>query len=151
VDAVGAEPPQGVLALLADGLWTPRARPFRLAGVLPFGRDVVAALGRDDDVVAHGEVGAEDALAGTVAPVHGRGVDEVDAGVERGADHLVRAVGAAPPVGHERPGAEADLRHDQVGGTEPAVAHAVSSDLRRRAPEPSMLPTTRRALLLAVG
>ena len=55
-----------------------------------------------------------------------RGVDEVDAGVERGVRSSLLVVDDAPPVAGEGPGAEADLGDLEVALTEAAVAHGDS-------------------------
>ena len=80
----------------ADGLGAPVVRPFRLARELALGCDVVAELGREHDVVAVPRGVAQDRLAGAVLAVDRRGVDEVDARVERGRDHRVGVVACDP-------------------------------------------------------
>ena len=123
VDVIGAEPRQRRVDLAAHRLRSPVVRALATARVRALGLDVVADLRREHDVVARGEVVAQDRLARAVVAVDGRGVEEVDPRVERGLDHVVRIVGAAPPVGDERPGAEPDLGDDEIALTQTALTH----------------------------
>ena len=127
VDVVGAEPAQRRLELLADRRRLPVVRALRLARVLARGVDVVAALRGEHDLVAlRLEHVGEQLLADAVLAVDGRGVDEVDAGVERGVQQALLVVDDAPPVTGERPDAEPDLGDLEVAPTEAAVAHGGS-------------------------
>ena len=110
VDVVGAEPAQRRFELRAHRFRLPVVRALRLSGVLAGGVDVVAALRGEDDLVAVRlqHVG-EQLLAETRLAVDGRGVDEVDAGVERGVQQTLLVVDDAPPVAGEGPDAESDL------------------------------------------
>ena len=105
---------------------SPVVRALRLARELARGVDVVAALrGEDDLVAARLEHVGEQRLADSRRAVHRRGVDEVDAGVERGVEQPGLVVDLAPPVAGEGPGAEPDLGDLELGRAEPPVAHGV--------------------------
>ena len=126
IDAVGPKALQRSIDLRPHRSRPPVVRTLGLSRILAFGFDVVADLGRDDDVVSSIEVVAQDRFARSAFAVHGRGVEEVDALVERGLDHVVRIVGASPPVGYERPSPETDLRDDEIACSESAVTHDAS-------------------------
>ena len=137
VDVIGAEALQRGFELPAHGVARPVVRSFRLARVEALGLDVVPALGGEDDLVAPGtEHIGEQLLTDAALPVDGRGVDEVDAGVERGVEQPLLVLDDSPPVTGESPDPEADLGDLEVALSEAAVSH---SDSLRHA------PTTRQA------
>ena len=76
---------------------SPVVRALRLAGELALGLDVVAALRGEHDLVALRlqHVG-EQRLADAAVAVDRRGVDEVDAGVERGVEQSLLVVDDCP-------------------------------------------------------
>jgi hypothetical protein len=141
VDVVGAQPPQRMVDLGHD----------RLAGQpLPVraGTHRVAQLGRDDDVVAVGEVlerAAEDLLAGPVR-VHVRGVEEVDARLERVLDQGPGLLLAEGPDGVAAVGLAVAHRADrdggdvQAGGAELHVTHGGSPDGLLAEDSPDLTP-----------
>src|SRR5262249_57537728 len=94
-----------------------------MAGRDAGGVDVVSDLGRDDDVVAPPEQLGEDRLTEATVAVDRRRVEEVDARVQRGAHEAGLVVDPAPPVGRDRPRAEADLGDDEIARAEPSVFH----------------------------
>ena len=107
VDAVGLQGAQRRLARRAQVLRAPVGRPVLLAVARQ------AALGGDDDVVAAALEGLGDqALAvadvAVVARVRVGGVDEADAGVERGVDGADRALLVGTPVERHGHLAQAD-------------------------------------------
>ena len=124
VDVVGAEPAQRRLELRADRRGLPVVRSLRLPGELAGRVDVVAALRGEHDLVAVRlqHVG-EQRLPEAALAVDRRGVDEVDAGVERGVEQALLVLDDAPPVAGEGPDAEPDLGDLEVASTEAAVAH----------------------------
>ena len=81
VDVVGAEPAQAGLALADDP-------PARVAVMFGSVAHRAVHLGREDDVVAAAGERLADDLLRLAGGVHVGGVDEVDAGVERGVDDL---------------------------------------------------------------
>ncbi len=107
IDGVGLEPPQRGFGFLDDP---------RLAGiakwltVLPVEPD----LGGDVDALAPVAVRQRlaDDFLGTAESVDGRGIDQIDAAIERGVDGAdgVALVAAAPHPAADRPGAECDAR-----------------------------------------
>ena len=123
VDVVGAEPAEGRFELAPDRLRAEVLRPLALAGLA--GRlEVVPALGGEHDLVAmRREEWCEHRLADTTVAVDGRGVDEVDATVERGTQQRLGFVDLPPPVARERPRADPDFGDGQVGVAEAAKAH----------------------------
>ena len=117
VDVVGAEPAQAGLDraphVAPGGPGTP-VRAVRAA-------HVHAELGGHHHVLtALAERPAEQLLARADA-VGVRGVEERDAGVQRGIDHPLGLLGVDP--GAERVGAEPDGGHHQPAGPEGAVGH----------------------------
>ena len=108
--------PQRVL----DRRHDPAARAAAAVGVLAHRHE---ELGRQDDVVAAALERLADDLLGLAGGVDVGGVDEVDAGVERGVDDADRVVvvGVAPGAEHHR--AEAELRDLDAGASERAVVH----------------------------
>ena len=136
VDVVGAEAAQRRFELRPDRRGLPVVRTLRLPGESPGRVDVVSALGGEDDVVAVRlqDVG-EQRLADAVVAVDRRGVDEVDAGVERGVQHALGVVDATPPVAGQGPHAEADLGDLEIAPTEAAIAHGKLPSAQRAARE----------------
>src|SRR5205085_10467182 len=118
------EPAQRVLALLSDRFRAPVVRTLGLTRILALRGDVVTALRCQHDLVAVcTEHFLQDRLAGAVRAIDGRGVDEVDARVERGVDHRLRIIRTTPPVGDERPRTEPNLGDDEITVSEPAKTH----------------------------
>src|SRR5581483_10714520 len=118
VDPVCPESPQRRLALADD----PAARVAALVRVVAH-RPV--HLRRENDLVAAPAKRLADDLLGLAARVHIRGVDEVDARVERALDDPDRlvAIGVAPGTEHHR--AEAEPADPDAGPAERAVLHLV--------------------------
>src|SRR5437763_42868 len=84
-NASGTEPLQARVELLADARGREVLRTLTLT-LDPRRVDVVAALRREDDLVAvRPEERREHRLADRRLAVHGRGVEERDAAIERGA------------------------------------------------------------------
>jgi hypothetical protein len=135
VDAVGPEPSEGVVELLADGFGPPVLRSLGLAGEGARRLDVVAALRGDHEVVAvRLEQIGQHRLADGVRSIDRCRVDEVDARIDRGTQHGGLVVDRAPPVAGEGPGAEPDLRDLERRSTETPVTHG----------GPPLLPHTTR-------
>src|SRR5262245_28497080 len=81
-------------------------------------------LGRHDHLVAALAYRAADDALGPVLAVDVRGVDPVDAGVERGVASGERLlVLRAAPAPAQAPGPEADHRQLEVGAAEPPALH----------------------------
>ena len=127
VDPVRAEPAQRVL----DRAHDPAARAALPVGVVAHR---AVELGGQDDVVAAALQRLADDLLGLPAGVDVGGVDEVDAGVERGVDDADRlvVVRVAPGAEHHRP--EAHLADRDAGATEQALFHARARLRARRDP-----------------
>src|ERR1051325_8648526 len=103
-----------------------------MAAANPPGAGVVAALRRDDDVVdVRAERGGEDRFTGAVVAVDGRGVEERDAGVERGVHERIGVVDLTPPLRRQRPRPEPDLRDDELRIPEPTKPHDTRSTRTR--------------------
>ena len=125
VDRVDAEPPQRVLALLAQA--RRRGVPDRLlhpVGLVP----PQAALREDERPLRPGDVGerAADDLLRVAVPVHRGGVDPADParhGVANRRDRLgvvLRAPRESPAAAADRPGSEADGRDLGAASSESA-------------------------------
>src|SRR5439155_2404042 len=116
-----AEPAQGVLDRLDD----PAPR-----GAAPVGVAVVAdrhgELGGGNPVVAAAFERLADDLFGLAGGVDVGGVDEVDAGVERGVDDADRLVVVGLAPGAEHHGAEAQLADRDAGASQRTVVHGGS-------------------------
>jgi hypothetical protein len=107
IDDVGLQPPQGSLGFLDDPRLAGVAK--RLA-VLPVQSD----LGGDVDALAPAPLGQRlaDDFLGTAEAVDRRGVDQIDAAIERGVDggDGVALVAAAPHPAADRPRPQRDPR-----------------------------------------
>jgi hypothetical protein len=127
VDVIGAEPAQRSFELLTHRRGLPVVRSFGLARILPRRVDVVAALRGEHDVVALGlQYVGEQLLTEATVAVDGRGVDEVDAGIECSVEQPLLVLDDSPPVAGERPDTEPDLGDLQVASTKAAVSHSGS-------------------------
>src|SRR5665647_419826 len=134
VDVVGAEAAQAGIDGLHDVL-TPEPHVVDVAGA---GRGRVAhraaELGGDHDGLAGDACGLErppQDLLGLATRVHVGGVEEVDAGVERGAHQRVGAGLVEHADAHhtmaEGHGTEAELRDAESAGTQVPVFHPITS------------------------
>ena len=118
VDVVGLQPAQAVLDLADD----PAARVAAHVGILAH---LAVRLGGQHHVVPAAAQGLADDLLRLPRRVHVRGVDEVDAAVQRGVDDpdAVLVIGVAPGAEHHR--AEAVGAHLDPGTAERPHPHAV--------------------------
>ena len=148
VDPLDAEPAQAPLALLADRLRSQVVLDHAVRAALP----APAALREDEHVLADavGRERASDDLLGVAEPVHGGGVDPVDAeldGVPDRGDRLVvvdRAPAEAPRPA-DRPGAEADGRELGPGSRRGAASSRAATALRRRGSRATIESASTRA------
>ncbi len=121
VDVVGAKPAQAGVDARADGL-------ARQAAAVRAGPHGIEHLGRDDHLVAHGEVAqrAPDYLLAFAAAVHIGRVEEVDAQVERLADEAAARflVGAPFACGHAvAHAAQSQARYLEAGAAQVDIVH----------------------------
>ena len=114
VDAVGAQPFQARLDCAAHMAAIRAAR----IDIFPGG---VEAFGRDDQVVAVPADQLAEDLFGLAGVVLVGGIDEIDAGVTRGAVHARRLGGVG--IAAERHRAEAELGNLDTGAAEREVVH----------------------------
>jgi hypothetical protein len=119
VDVVGLQPAQRGLDRPDDV--APRATGTEVVAVAPL--HAHAELGGQHDLVAAAlERGAQTFLGGTArGAVDVGGVEQGDAGVERGVDDLAGAVGVQ--FAAEVVASDADHGDDQARGAQPPVAH----------------------------
>jgi hypothetical protein len=123
VDPVGPQPPEAVLDLPDDP--APRVAPA--IGAVAH-REM--HLGGEDDLVAPAPQRLPHDLLGLTCGVHIRGVDEIDALIERSVDDAdaVVVVGVSDRAEHH--GAEAVRTYLDTGAAQSAVAHGHASHPR---------------------
>jgi hypothetical protein len=121
-DLVELEPPQASLAGRDQVLWPAVGRPLSRTGALE------AAFGRDHEIIWVRVERLTDELLADVGPVGVGGVDEVDAELDRAAQHRLRLVavsGRAPDTVTGDPhGAEAQAVDRQVAAHVDRAGHS---------------------------